>query len=36
MLQKKKVKERLQQIVNDFYIVPFHKNVRVVIDVDPA
>ena len=33
---EKKVKERLQQIVNDFYIVPFHKNVRVVIDVDPA
>jgi primosomal protein N' (replication factor Y) (superfamily II helicase) len=33
---EKKVKERLQQIVDDFYIVPFHKNVRVVIDVDPA
>ncbi|MFT5779015.1 MAG: primosomal protein N' (replication factor Y) [Crocinitomicaceae bacterium] len=32
----KKVKERLQQIVDDFYRVPINKPVRVVIDVDPA
>ncbi|MFT5859025.1 MAG: primosomal protein N' (replication factor Y) [Flavobacteriaceae bacterium] len=32
----KKVKERLQQIVDDFFSAPIHKSVRVVIDVDPA
>ncbi len=32
----KKVKERLQQIVDDFHSVPSNKSVRTVIDVDPA
>ena len=32
----KKVKERLQQIINDFYSVPTNKSIRIIIDVDPA
>ena len=32
----KKVKERLQQLINAFYSVPLHKSIRVLIDVDPA
>lgn len=32
----KKVKERLQQIIDDFFSVPSNKSVRVVVDVDPA
>lgn len=32
----KKVKERLQQIIDSFYSVPSNKPIRVVIDVDPA
>lgn len=32
----KKVKERLQQIIDSFYSVPSNKPIRVIIDVDPA
>ncbi|MDG1429858.1 MAG: primosomal protein N' [Crocinitomicaceae bacterium] len=32
----KQVKERLQQIIDDFFGVPSHKSIRVVVDVDPA
>ena len=32
----KKVKERIHQIVDEFYSVPINKSIRVVIDVDPA
>lgn len=32
----KKVKERLQQIIDSFYSVPSNKPIRIVIDVDPA
>lgn len=32
----KKVKERLQQLINAFYSVPLHKSIRMVVDVDPA
>jgi len=32
----KKVKERIHQMVDEFYSVPIYKSIRVVIDVDPA
>lgn len=32
----KKVKERIHQIVDEFYSVPVNKPIRVIIDVDPA
>lgn len=32
----KKVKERLQKIIDHFYSAPSNKSIRVVIDVDPA
>ncbi|MFZ9028715.1 MAG: replication restart helicase PriA [Crocinitomicaceae bacterium] len=32
----KKVKERLQQIIDSFYSVPSNKPIRIVVDVDPA
>ncbi len=32
----KKVKDRIQEIVDLFYSVPLHKSVRIVIDVDPS
>lgn len=32
----KKVKERVQSIINNFYSVPSNKSIRVSIDVDPA
>lgn len=32
----KKVKERIHQIVDEFYCVPVNKSIRIVIDVDPA
>ncbi len=32
----KKVKERVQKIVDDFYSVPFNKSIRIVLNVDPA
>ena len=32
----KKVKERIHQIIDEFYSVPSNKPIRVVIDVDPA
>ena len=32
----KKVKERIHQIVDEFYSVPINKPIRVIIDVDPA
>lgn len=32
----KKVKERLQKIVDDFYSVPLNKSIRIVLNVDPA
>lgn len=33
---ERKVKEKLQQIINEFYISPSNKNIRIVVDVDPA
>ena len=32
----KKVKERLQHLIDTFYSTPSHKSIRLVIDVDPA
>ncbi|MES2799828.1 MAG: primosomal protein N' [Bacteroidota bacterium] len=32
----KKVKERLQSIINEFYSVPLHKSIRISTDVDPV
>jgi len=32
----KKVKERIHQLIDEFYSVPFNKSIRLVIDVDPA
>ena len=32
----KKVKERIHQIIDEFYSVPSNKPIRVVVDVDPA
>jgi primosomal protein N' (replication factor Y) len=32
----KKVKERLQQIIDSFYSIPLNKPIRIVVDVDPA
>ena len=32
----KKVKERLQELIDAFYSVPLHKSIRMVVDVDPA
>jgi len=32
----KKVKERIQEIINNFYIQPKNKSSRITIDVDPA
>ncbi|HIB78254.1 MAG TPA: hypothetical protein EYO58_11740, partial [Flavobacteriales bacterium] len=32
----KKVKERVHQLIDEFYSVPFNKSIRLVIDVDPA
>lgn len=32
----KKVKERIHQLVDEFYCVPINKSIRVIIDVDPA
>ncbi|MCH2226080.1 MAG: primosomal protein N', partial [Crocinitomicaceae bacterium] len=32
----KKVKERLQEIIDNFYSVPSNKAVRIIVDVDPA
>ena len=32
----KKVKERVQKIVDDFYSVPLNKSIRIVLNVDPA
>ena len=32
----KKVKERISEIIDDFYSVPRNKSIRVSIDVDPA
>lgn len=32
----KKVKERIHQLVDEFYSVPINKSIRVIIDVDPA
>jgi len=31
----KKVKERLQEIIDLFYNIPLHKTVRIAVDVDP-
>ena len=33
---ERKVKEKLQQIINEFYISPSNKNIRIVVDVYPA
>ncbi len=32
----KKVKEKIQEIINEFYIQPKNKSTRIIIDVDPA
>lgn len=32
----KKVKERVQKIIDDFYSVPLNKSIRTIINVDPA
>lgn len=32
----KKIKERIQQLIDAFYSVPLHKSIRMVVDVDPA
>jgi len=32
----KQVKERIHEIIDDFYSAPIHKSIRVIIDVDPA
>ena len=32
----KKVKERIHQLVDEFYSVPINKSIRIIIDVDPA
>jgi len=32
----KKVKERLQQLIDAFYSVPLNKSIRITVDVDPA
>lgn len=31
-----KVKDRIQQLIDQFYSVPAHKSVRIVVDVDPS
>lgn len=32
----KKIKERLQEIIDSFYSVPINKSIRMIVDVDPA
>lgn len=32
----KKIKERIQQLIDAFYSVPLNKSIRIVVDVDPA
>jgi primosomal protein N' (replication factor Y) len=32
----KKVKVRLQEMIDQFYTSPSHKSVRVIVDVDPS
>ncbi len=32
----KKIKERIQHLIDAFYSVPVHKSIRIVVDVDPA
>lgn len=32
----KKIKERIQQLVDAFYCVPLNKSIRILVDVDPA
>jgi primosomal protein N' (replication factor Y) len=32
----KKIKERIQQLIDAFYSVPLYKSIRIVVDVDPA
>lgn len=32
----KKIKERLQQLIDAFYSVPLNKSIRLIVDVDPA
>ena len=32
----KKVKERIHQLIDEFYSVPINKSIRVILDVDPA
>jgi primosomal protein N' (replication factor Y) len=35
-ISDKKIKERIQQLIDAFYTVPLHKSIRIVVDVDPA
>ncbi len=35
-LSDKKIKERLQQLIDAFYGVPLNKSIRMIVDVDPA
>ena len=32
----KKIKERIQQLLDEFYSVPLNKSIRIIVDVDPA
>lgn len=32
----KKIKERIQQLIDAFYSVPLNKSIRIIVDVDPA
>lgn len=32
----KKIKERIQQLIDAFYCVPLNKSIRIIVDVDPA
>jgi primosomal protein N' (replication factor Y) len=32
----KKIKERIQQLVDAFYSVPFNRSIRIIVNVDPA
>jgi len=35
-ISDKQIKERIQEIINSFFSVPYNKSIRMVVDVDPA
>ena len=35
-ISDKKIKERIQQLIDAFYGVPLNRSIRIVVDVDPA